>query len=418
MAPLGPFEPHPTLAVAVSGGADSMALAVLARRWAVARGGRVVGLIVDHALRPTSGAEAALTRDRLAALGIAAEILPLTDLMRGTALAARARQARFATLEAACVSRGILHLLLAHHAADQAETTALRMLDRSGPAGLAGMAALVERPGVRLLRPVLTVPPVAFRAVLREAGVPWVDDPSNQDPRAQRNRLRNLRGDADGKGPVIRAAVRAATWRGQARTATEAATAAWLGAHATIRPEGFAVVPRAIPPAPLAALLRCLAGLAYPPSVDAWCADPRAATLAGVRILPAGRLGPDAWLLAREAAAMEAEVPCVTGALWDRRFRVLAAPALPGLSIGALGAAAAGLRKQSDLPAAVLQTLPAIRLNGRLFAVPHLGYGDGSGLGEVRLVFAPAQPASGAGFLAADAEVADEGLRTDTPQPM
>ena len=75
MAPFAPFEPHPVLAVAVSGGRDSLALAVLADQWASARQGSVQALIVDHGLRPQSAVEAGVTRERLAKLGIAAEIL-------------------------------------------------------------------------------------------------------------------------------------------------------------------------------------------------------------------------------------------------------------------------------------------------------------------------------------------------------
>ena len=183
MAPLGPFEPAPHLAVAVSGGADSMALAVLAADWAALRAGQVIALVVDHGLRAESRAEAELSRARLDALGIPSELLVLTGLRAGPGLAARARTARHEVLRAACARRGILHLLLGHHAADQAETIAMRMLARTGPAGLAGMAALVEVAAVRLLRPLLAMPPVRLRATLRARGIGWVEDPSNQTRR-------------------------------------------------------------------------------------------------------------------------------------------------------------------------------------------------------------------------------------------
>ena len=67
---LGPFERHPSLAVAVSGGPDSMALALLARAWAGTRGGEVLALIVDHGLRPEAAAEAAQVAAQLGAAGI------------------------------------------------------------------------------------------------------------------------------------------------------------------------------------------------------------------------------------------------------------------------------------------------------------------------------------------------------------
>ena len=75
MASLGPFAPAPRLAAGVSGGADSLALALLADEWARSRGGTLLALIVDHGLRPAAAPEAALTAERLAAHGISARIL-------------------------------------------------------------------------------------------------------------------------------------------------------------------------------------------------------------------------------------------------------------------------------------------------------------------------------------------------------
>lgn len=187
---LGPFEQPPRLAVAVSGGADSTALALLARDWATARGGSVRAFLVDHGLRPDSAAEAARALGRLAALWIPARLL----LWRGPApsrrVQERARAARLALLEAACAEAGILHLLLAHHAEDQRETVAMRAARRSGPEGLAGMPALRETARVRLLRPLLDVPKARLIATLRARGIAWEEDPSNRDPRFERARLR------------------------------------------------------------------------------------------------------------------------------------------------------------------------------------------------------------------------------------
>src|SRR5262245_29663930 len=181
MAALGPFEPAPRLAAGVSGGADSTALAVLAYAWACERGGSLLALVADHGLRPESGQEAADTVARLATLGIAARRLTIAGLDRGPALAERARRARFDALETACAEAGIVHLLLGHHAADQAETVLIRSLGGSGPAGLAGIAALVETRRLRILRPLLAFPPAFMRARLAAAGVTWVEDPSNAD---------------------------------------------------------------------------------------------------------------------------------------------------------------------------------------------------------------------------------------------
>ncbi|MDP2374667.1 tRNA lysidine(34) synthetase TilS [Reyranella sp.] len=190
MAPFEPFEKKPVVAVAVSGGRDSLALALLAHDWARVRGGAIVALIVDHGLRSGSDGEAASTRDLLAGLGIEAGVLCWSGAKPQSGLQEAARTARYRLLSDECRRRGILHLLLAHHADDQEETVTMRAARGSGLDGLAGMAALVERPDVRLLRPLLAVRRARLTATLLARGVAWVDDPSNTDLRFERARLR------------------------------------------------------------------------------------------------------------------------------------------------------------------------------------------------------------------------------------
>ena len=190
MVPFDPFEAEPAVAVAVSGGRDSLALALLTHEWVAARSGRIVALIVDHGLRSGSGEEAASTCTLLKSLGIEAVVLFWSGPKPRSGLQAAARTERYRLLSGECRRRGILHLLLAHHADDQAETVTMRAARGSGPDGLAGMAALVERPDVRLLRPLLAVPRERLTATLLARGVPWIDDPSNADLRFERARLR------------------------------------------------------------------------------------------------------------------------------------------------------------------------------------------------------------------------------------
>ncbi len=359
-------------------------------------------------MRPGSAAEAAAAAETLARLGIGTRVLTLDGLRPGTSLPARARAARLAALEGACRDAGIIDLLLGHHAADQAETVVMRQLRGSGPAGLAGMAAVSETASVRLLRPLLGVAPGRLRAVLTERGLGWSEDPTNADGRFTRARLRAARADAGGAGPATRALSAAACADGQARHAAELGIAAWLAEAATIRPEGFAVVPDARWPSPaLAALLRMVTGGRYPPSaeaVDAIAAAPRRVIgrgicLDGALLRPAGRLGPG-FLICREAAAMAAAVPAEAGALWDGRFRrPESGPALPGETIGPLGSAARRFRTLSDLPAVVLETLPVYRdLRGEITAVPALNWPDGEMAAGRRLLFSPRHPARGAAY--------------------
>jgi tRNA(Ile)-lysidine synthase len=400
MDQLGPFEPNPTLAVAVSGGADSTALAILARDWVRRRDGALIALIVDHGLRPTSAAEARTTAERLAHLRIPSRILPLAGLSHGPALAERARIMRYATLTEACAQTAIIHLLLGHHAADQMETLAMRVLSNSQTHGLAGMAALRETQTVRLLRPLLRIQPPDLRHFLTATGTPWVEDPSNRDTRATRPRLRQALASTRDT-TILHDALSTV---GKLRQHEEAATAAELSRRATIRPEGFALLSSGrITVAALRSLIRTVSGAPYQPSpaqITELAAQPKPATLAGVRILPAGRLG-NGFLIVREEAAIGPPVPASPNATWDHRFRLIARHVPKAAAISQLGADAVHFRRQSDLPSAVLRTLPAVRIGEKLASVPHLGYECSENDRCMTMLFSPERPVAGPSFVPA-----------------
>lgn len=239
MTTFEPFETDPAIAVAVSGGRDSLALALLAHDWAAARSGRIVALIVDHGLRVGSDLEAASTRDLLERHGIEAVVLRWLGDKPKSGLQAAARAERYRLLCNECRRRGILHLLLAHHANDQAETVTMRAVRGSGPDGLAGMAAVIERPDVRLLRPLLAVPRARLTATLLECGVEWIDDPSNADPRFERARLRAVSSArAVTVAPAVESGARAARERRLAEAAVETLEFDQVGA-AVIDRTGF-----------------------------------------------------------------------------------------------------------------------------------------------------------------------------------
>ncbi len=402
MGRVGPFEPAPAIAVAVSGGADSMALAILTREWVGQRNGYVTALVVDHGLRQSSAKEATSTVTRLEDLGVPARLLRLSDLSAGPALAERARIGRYHILTSACREAGILHLLLGHHAADQMETLAMRVLRESQTHGLAGMAALRETTSLRLLRPLLTIDPTRLRGFLTAAGVGWIEDPSNRDLRAMRPRLRH-RFSAHGPGG---AGLSAAAAVGRLRSREEHESAVELARRASIRPEGFALLSLGrIGPAALSSLVQTIGGLPYPASSDRindLAAQPRPATIAGVRIMPAGRFG-DGLLIAREEAAVLAPIEAAPGVIWDNRFRLISDSAVPaGAIVGKLGPDAAGFRTRSEMPAAVLRTLPAIRIGKVLAAVPHLAYASHEDYKAIRVLFSPRKPLGGPGFVPAN----------------
>jgi tRNA(Ile)-lysidine synthase len=354
MGRLGPYGLSPKFAVAVSGGADSTALALLAQNWAARNGAGVIVLIVDHGLRAEAAGEARLTKERLAALGIAARIIAL-GLTAGPKMQETARTARYEALAKAARAAGCLFLLLGHHAADQAETVAMRAA--RGDGGLEGMAGWTARDDVLILRPLLGIAPEDLRVFLRAEKMAWIEDPSNADRRFERVRVRQ---DGGGLAPADAAP----------RRATELEAAEFLAQRAVLRPEGFAVIQAgSAPPAALAALLRAVGGAKYPPRRDAVAALAnkfRAATLGGVMLRESRKLG--GWLLAREPAACAGPVPAHKNAIWDGRFRLQTDA--PEEILGALGADAAGFRKVCGVPSVVLQAMPCLRLGANIRLAP------------------------------------------------
>jgi tRNA(Ile)-lysidine synthase len=173
------------VAVAVSGGPDSLALAAATAYVAPKLGLRTHGLIVDHGLQPGSADIAARAAKTLAGLGLAeVRVLPVTVDGPGGVEAA-ARRARYAALRAALPASDAL-VLLGHTRDDQAETVLLGLGRGSGPRSIAGMRPL-DPPWAR---PLLGVPRTVTVAACARLGIPTWADPHNTDPRFTRVRLR------------------------------------------------------------------------------------------------------------------------------------------------------------------------------------------------------------------------------------
>lgn len=191
---LAPFN---RAVLAVSGGSDSMGLMVLAARW-VASGRAPAGLAievatVDHGLRASSAREADWVAERAKALGFAHTTLVWGGNKPGSALQARAREARYALLVAHARGASPAAIVTAHTADDQAETLLMRLGRGSGLDGLAGMApsrSLLPDGSVRLVRPLLGLSKAFLATTLKEAGGTWLDDPSNERLDFERVRLR------------------------------------------------------------------------------------------------------------------------------------------------------------------------------------------------------------------------------------
>ncbi|WP_353859152.1 tRNA lysidine(34) synthetase TilS [Azospirillum formosense] len=393
---LGGFEARPRVAVGVSGGADSLGLALLVQTWAAERGGDALALIVDHGLRAESAAEAARVGGWLQARGIAHAILRWDGEKPATGIQEAARAARHRLLSERCREEGILHLALAHHRDDQAETVLLRFARGSGIDGLAGMAPVRAGGAARVIRPLLDLSHDRLVATCRAFGQEWIEDPSNRNPRFARARLRAAGEALAAEGLDAPRLADLARRAARARNALEAGTAALLAEAVEVHPEGWLRLdPTPLLGAPeeigLRALARCIAaigGAAYPPRDEAaerLLADIaggrfRGRTLGGCRIVPLRGL----LMIAREPVGVTEWLDLTPGGevWWDRRFAVRLGPGANGaVSVAKLGRdgwqtvrSAGPDSGRIALPEPVRETLPALWDGNGLAVVPHLGF--------------------------------------------
>lgn len=196
-APIGPSEADALFApltgramlVAVSGGADSMALLWLLARWNGA--GQLVTATIDHGLRPEGGDEAKRVAGFASSLGVPHRTLVWSGDKPATGIEAAARAARYSLLEDCAEEVGASHLVTAHTLDDQAETVLMRLAAGSGPTGLAAMRPFALRSGGLVhARPLLGVPKSRLIATLTTASIGWDEDAMNADPAFARSRLR------------------------------------------------------------------------------------------------------------------------------------------------------------------------------------------------------------------------------------
>ena len=193
MNSLGPYETKPHLAVAVSGGSDSLCLAILTQEWVKKRGGKVTALIVDHDLRKNSEKESKETQNILKKSKISSHCFKW-KLSKKTkkGIQERAREFRYNVFEEWCFKKKIVHLLVAHHFEDQKETFFMRLNDNSNIYGLACMPKILHKKKIRILRPLLDIKKKEIIKFLKERNINWIEDSTNVSLKYSRNRLRKI----------------------------------------------------------------------------------------------------------------------------------------------------------------------------------------------------------------------------------
>jgi tRNA(Ile)-lysidine synthase len=391
---LAPFAPlADTIAVAVSGGPDSMALAFCVGRWAAAAHKSCVALIVDHGLRPESAAEAETVLSRLQQLGLSGEILRWQhDAVTGR-IHEKARAARYRLLVDACKKRGVADLLTAHHREDQAETILMRLSKGSGIDGLAGMSPASVRDGVRLLRPFLSLSKQALIATCDAAHIPYVTDPSNSSGKFARARLRKIMPLLASEGMSTDSLLDLGDRAREAADAIDFYARAFLTLHARFEIGGsircdraaLAAAPRATAARALSLSLRHIHIADYPPERDGIAdlldliADPHSETVRSFYGCLVSISEKHLHLLREPAAATEIRPLSNTQpVLWDGRWIVTyTGKDIADLYIRALGAAP---HDQIDKLAPTLRrhipqgriraTLPALWRGQTLLGIP------------------------------------------------
>jgi len=391
------LAPFPHAALAVSGGPDSVALMLLAARWRDARedGPKLSVLTVDHGLRSGARAEAEQVGRLASALGLPHKILTWEKNEPPPAsLQAKARTARYDLMAAYCHAHGISALVTAHTQDDQAETFLMRLKRGSG---LDGLAAIPERgawAGISVLRPLLDTPKARLIATLDAAGLSYVTDPSNADPRFERARMRARASALEAFGLSPEALALSARRLRRAREALDGAACDFLVRHGAMSAAGYATIDReALAAAPQEIALRALAqviaavgGGEAPVQLAkleallaALEANPDAAhTLGRCRLQPvSGRLG--FFREVRSGGLPVAKLRPGERALWDNRFAIeLGADEPESLTVKALGDEGfQALRERSDavsaLPRLAGRTLPACWRGEVLLGLPQLG---------------------------------------------
>lgn len=388
------------LAVAVSGGGDSMALLDLARRWGHPRGIGLQAITVDHGLRDTAAAEIAGVAAYCRKYAISHHVLRWTGWNQVGNLQDAARTARRDLIAAKAKALGCTHTLYGHTADDQAETFLMRLARGSGVDGLSGITDYDL--DAAIVRPLLSAYRADLRSYLETNGIPWFEDPSNDDLRFDRIKARQMMTHLSALGLTAQRIVQTTGHMTRARSSLRTAAVDFATRFLRVEAGDIIFAPAALRIGSddtglrvFAAALQWIGASDYRPRFNA-VVDAAAAvrigqtrTLNGVIITPEGEG-------ARMIREYDATAPAVlshggeTTLSWDRRWQIDPDPQSPlmrrtqrvfppDIAVRALGddlSSVTGWRAVG-LPRASLIASPALFQNGTLIAAPVAGYSQG-----------------------------------------
>jgi tRNA(Ile)-lysidine synthase len=414
---VGP-EQRSRLAIAVSGGSDSMALALLARNWAADKAIELVTLTVDHGLRPAAQQEAETVSQWMQALNLPHKTLVWRGPHPTTGIQSAAREARYQLMTAYCQSQDIPALLVGHQLEDQLETLLMRLSKGSGLEGLTAMKEDSRQFDLRLLRPLLGVERQTLRDYLRRQDQTWIEDPSNENQQFTRTQVGAILSDLQAlPGSSLTAISLSAERMARASTALEEIAARRFEKNCQLSPYGFIRFPmQAVQDCPAEVGLRVLAKIVSTVRGEHLPFKLRSlekiysrlfqqekttsGTISGVQISRSA----NEWLVCREPGRTGLPEVVLAGnseAIWDRRFHVLDTARKqdrnPLLTIRRIGPdgwrylqGGKPAKEQIKLPAKVRINLPAVWLGDRLIAAPLFSGIPGESaiaLGRFKMVF-------------------------------
>ena len=230
------------VAVAVSGGADSLCLTLMLNKYCTENGVSLTALTVDHAIRKESKAEAKAVHGLLKKQGITHHILTNKEKIGNTKVEEEARRIRYDLLTNFCKEHGISVLFLAHQQEDQVETFLSRLARGSGLEGLSGMKEKTYRNGLMLVRPFLDVSKKDIEYFLVQKGFDWIKDPMNDDESFERVKWRKFLPQLEEKGVPLIAVSRSAKRLARAGQALFWYQQQFLKEGVTFYPEGYALI--------------------------------------------------------------------------------------------------------------------------------------------------------------------------------
>ncbi|MCH2068181.1 tRNA lysidine(34) synthetase TilS [Shimia sp. MIT910701] len=371
------------LGVAVSGGGDSMALLDLLRLWGKAE---LAVVSVNHGLRTEAAEELGLVASYVAQHDLSHDILQWHWDRTGN-LQNAAREGRRTAIADWAKANKLQHVALGHTQDDQAETFLMRLSRGSGVDGLACMSELRNRDGLTWLRPMLEISREDLRQHLRDNGILWADDPSNEDPRFDRVKARQMYETLTPLGLTTDRLAQTAAHMGRERDVRDWALNTAAQNYATLdagdvvlEAEAQKALPEALYSRLMAEALSAVSGAEYKPRFRALRAAIEAGqpiSLHGCLILPSKQ----SVRITRELAAIQ-ETRCHVSEIWDGRWRFVPPEGLDvtEMEIAALGEQ--GLREIDDWrslgrPRPSVLASPAVWHGEKLIAAPLAGLKNG-----------------------------------------